>query len=540
VKPPNHTIRIACLVWILCTFFYFAGRAFIPLLGIEADEVLFGQAIFKPRAEWHFLHIGETRVSIMLMSYVGALKAWVYGPLMRTWGFSLHTLREPVLLAGVASIWLFFLLIRRVGGDRAALIGCALLATDALYLLTTTFDWGPVAFQHLLLIGGMLALIRFFQEERTGSLAVAGFLFGLAMWDKALAIWTLSGLAVGGLATFPREIFRAITVKRIAVGVLAFALGALPLIVYNIDSKGGTFSGNFERNTADIPGKFAFFVRSLGGEGLFGWMMFDDWQTPQPHEPATAVQRASARISAVAGHPRQSLLGYALALALLLAPLGGWRNFRIVLMALIAMGIAWIQMAINQNTGGSIHHTILLWPFPQFIIAVSFAAASKRAGRAGIPAVAGITAVVALSSALVMNEYFVKAWRNGGAPFWTDGIFSLSRYFRDNRPPGWIIALDWSISDQLRMLHRGGLTVGNGNEQVIKEKLTEEDRRIVEQMLGIKDAVWVAHTRDFEIIKGGNEKMLQFAAASGYRRETLAVIPDSFGRNVYEVYRLVK
>jgi hypothetical protein len=96
------------------------------------------------------------------------------------------------------------------------------------------------------------------------------------------------------------------------------------------------------------------------------------------------------------------------------------------------------------------------------------------------------------------------------------------------------------MADQLRILHRGRLQVSNANEQVIKPEMTDEDRKIVAQMLVIPGTVWVAHTPEFEIIKGGNEKLLQFATAAGYRRETVAVIPDNFGRNVYEVYRLVK
>jgi hypothetical protein len=277
----------------------------------------------------------------------------------------------------------------------------------------------------------------------------------------------------------------------------------------------------------------------MSSQGLFNWMMFEDWQTPQPHPPANAVQRIAARISAAAGQPRRSLFLYAFGLALLAAPFGGWKNLRIILLALIALAVAWIQMAINQNTGGSIHHTILLWPLPQFIVAVSFAAASRRLGRAGIPAVAGISAVVAISSALVLNEYFVKAFRNGGAPFWTDGIFSLSRYLKD-QPVSWVIALDWSITDQIRLLHRGRILTGIGTDEVSKDPMTDGDREIVARMLGIRDALYVAHTPQFEIIKGGNEKLSAYAAATGYRRETVAVIPDSHGRNVYEVYRFVK
>src|SRR5262249_22759582 len=139
-------------------------------------------------------------------------------------------------------------------------------------------------------------------EGRDRSLALAGFLFGLAIWDKALAIWTISGIGIAGLLIFPREILRAVTARRVAIAALAFALGALPLIVYNVDSRGGTFKGNFERNTRDVPGKAAFLIRSLSSDGLFAWMTADDWQTPQPHQPGTTVEKLTARISAIGGH----------------------------------------------------------------------------------------------------------------------------------------------------------------------------------------------------------------------------------------------
>ena len=104
----------------------------------------------------------------MMMSYLGALKAWLYRPIFSLFGIGVWSLREPPLVAGALSVWLFYLLfLRRVAGPRAAaLIGCSLLAADSIYLLTVCFDWGPVAFQHLLLIGGaLLLLLRFYQKS---------------------------------------------------------------------------------------------------------------------------------------------------------------------------------------------------------------------------------------------------------------------------------------------------------------------------------------------------------------------------------------
>src|ERR1017187_10971147 len=99
-----------------------------------------------------------------------------------------------MLVAGAVSIWLFYLLLKRMAGERAAVIGCTLLATDSLYLLTTCFDWGPVTLQHLLLIGGLWLLLRFYQEHTEGSLAGGAFLRGLGVWGKRLAARGVSGM----------------------------------------------------------------------------------------------------------------------------------------------------------------------------------------------------------------------------------------------------------------------------------------------------------------------------------------------------------
>ena len=94
-----------------------------------------------------------------------------------------------------------------MAGLRAACIGCCLLAADSLYLLTTCFDWGPVALQHLLVVGGVLLLMRFYQTLSSLSLAAGFFLLGLALWDKALGMWMLSGLGIAGILIFQREIW---------------------------------------------------------------------------------------------------------------------------------------------------------------------------------------------------------------------------------------------------------------------------------------------------------------------------------------------
>ena len=255
------------------------------------------------------------------------------------------------------------------------------------------------------------------------------------MWDKALAVWMLAGIGVAAAVVFPGRFCAVATRRRMAVCRRSVSpSGVLPLLVLQRGKPVGHFRGNVQRDTSDIPGKARMLMDTAKGDGLFGWMFDEQWQTPAPHAPNGMVQRISAKISSLAGHPRQHPLFYAFLLAVLLAPLARGDALRAILFALIAMAVAWVQMATNASTGGSVHHTILLWPFPQLVVAVSFAAASRRLGRAGIPALAVVTAVMIVSGVLVANEYHYVSFSYGGAPVWSDAIFPLSDFMKNSIP----------------------------------------------------------------------------------------------------------
>jgi hypothetical protein len=288
---------------------------------------------------------------------------------------------------------------------------------------------------------------------------------------------------------------------------------------------------------ASLPNKARFLVKALEGGGLLGWITKEDNQTASPSHPPNRLAALSARLSEVTGHGRMDLLLYGLLFAILISPLAGWNAVRTVLFCLIAGAVAWFQMAIGAQTGASIHHTILLWPLPQTIIAVSLTGVSYRLGRAGAPALAAVTLVMMASGALVINEYYRAAWRNGGGQAWTDAIFGLSDYLK-REPPRIAYCLDWGMLDQLILLHRGRLNVEWGADQVSKPELTVEDRRDLNAMIANPGGVFLAHTKEYEFFPGYSDKLLQFAEAAGYRREDLTAISDRNGRPVYQVYRL--
>ncbi len=419
--------KCAAAAFLAGIFFFLAGQPFIPLLGIQNDEALFAGALYEPLEalySWPLPH--HQQLPLMLMTYLGCLKTLVYGPIFKLFGNGVYAVREPALILGAISVWLFFLLLRRIAGDRAALVGCWLLATDSLYLLTTCYDWGPVALQHLLILAGSFFLVRFYQTESSIPLALGFLFFGLALWDKALALWTLSGLASAIILTLPRQLFAVTGPRRLLIAAAALALGAAPLISYNLQYPLATIRENTAFDTSALGPKLHFVMDTARGGALLEFWNASDRDTPAPHVARGFLQRTSARISTFAGDPSSDWLLLAFAAAVLLAPLAGWATLRAVLFFLIVMAVAWFQMAINPNTGGSVHHIILLWPWPEAVIAISFAALSRRLGRFGAPAAAAAVALVAASCLLVTNEYYTKLVRNGGTPYVECGGFSPS------------------------------------------------------------------------------------------------------------------
>ena len=170
-----------------------------------------------------------------------------------------------MVLVGAATIVIFYRWAGIFAGPRGALLAAVLLATDPIFLLSDTFDWGPVALQHLLLVSGCLLIAR-------GRLTWGTFLFGLALWNKAVFAWTLAGLGLATLLVFPSAVHAVLADRRRWIrAALAFALGALPLLIYNAKHANLTLGDNAHFSWEHFPVKYRELTIALDGSGLQGY-----------------------------------------------------------------------------------------------------------------------------------------------------------------------------------------------------------------------------------------------------------------------------
>lgn len=491
-----------------CAFFGAAGLVFVPLLGLENDEALFGGALYHA-APWFAPRIAGVQVPLMLMSYVGALKSLLYASVFRLWEPGLYSIRAPMVVAGAATVWLFFLWLRRIAGGRVAAIGAALLATDSLYLLTTVYDWGPVALQHLFLAGGALLCARFAQSSSPGVLACGFLLFGLGLWDKALFAWILGGLVVAALAVFGRDLLRLWTWRRAALAAASLLVGALPLVLFNARSGLETLRAAGGFRPQEIPSKLGYLVASTQ-QGILAWLTD---AAPAPLSP----------------------LGPAFLAAAVLWPLV-WRiqpgSARWMLFAAAAMAVAWVQMAATPGAGASAHHTVLLWPFPQLFVALALGAAWPPAARRFATAV--MVALVCWNL-WVLEHCRADISRRGGGLAWNDAIHRLSDFLKTE--PAAVYAADWGIQESLVLLHQGRLVVQPVWSPMPASPPGPAERRALEEAMNTPQHLFVAHAQGSEFFPGNRARLLDLARQAGLQPRSVRTVSDSQGRPRFDLLR---
>ena len=535
----SHTSKT--VRWALLTaagLFFLLGVSLLPYPGLQNDECLFVQPFYGPVAKPDSINVFHRDVPVMLMSYLGTAKTLLYWPVFRLWKPNVWSIRLPALITGAATIWMFGLLLFRLGGSFAAITGSFLLALDPSYLLTSVFDWGPVALQHFLLVASALALVHFHKSGAKTALGAAFLALGLGMWDKALFSWMLAGLVIASLIFLVPEIRRRLTAGNVLVAVAAFLVGSAPLVIYNVRNNLETFRGNTKLSAAEIWPKVRAMPGTLNGSGLFGYLIQEEGGE-SPLAPRGLVERVPAAVRGAVGEWRQGWLPYALVLLALLAPLW-WASWRPMGFAFVTALVAMLLMGATIGAGGSVHHVVLLWPVPQFLVALGLAAVvAKRAAWLSWAACV-VVAVVCVTNVLVVNQYLYNVQRVGAGAAWTDAIFPLERSLEKLHPEH-VNLMDWGYEFNLMALSGGKLPIHWGAEAGERETPIESDERLLKIFLEWAPAsVWVRRLEPIEVVPGSEKRFTTRAIERGYEKVPLEFVEDRNGRKIFEIYRFVK
>ena len=530
----NLTSRL--LLAFSCCLTILAGCAFIPYAGLQMDEALFAGPYYQPVAREFRLRLFHHDIPLMVMTYIGTLKTLLYWPLIAIFrsSFEAHpqyaawVFRLPTVLAGALTVFVFFYLAERSANRLAATVAALLLASDPTFLLTNTFDWGPVALEHLLLVTGCFFLVKYAQDRVKRDLPLGFFFLGLALWNKAVFVWGLAGLICAGVIVFRHELSKMTTRRHLVTAAAGFLLGALPFVIYNVHRRAETFRSNAHLVPRAAPAKFLHVRSALGGYGLYGYLASEEY-TDSPKAPVSLRGRAAVFLRDHLGEHRGEGMEYAALLALLAVPL--WWPSRAARFCLVFTAVAWFFMASTRDAGASLHHTVLLWPFPQLFIAIVIS--SLRWKWAAI----SICFLLVVLNLLTIAQYISQFERNGAEGVYSDAIYPLSSALSEV-PGQTIYMLDWGIQNPLDVFHNGRLRMRSGHDPFMSDTPSDWDKGAALRMFADPGALFVTHTEKREAFTGVHKRFDESAAAAGCHEDSVRTIPDSNGRPVFEIFKL--
>ncbi len=519
--------------------FLLLAMLLIPYPGIQEDEVNFAPGIYQPAFSAYHVEVGGHVIPLMIMTYLGSTKTWIYAWIFKLWRPSRFSIRVPVILIFSLTIWVFYGALRFIHGWRAGVAGALLLATDPIYVLTGSFGWCNL--QNVFMLASAGAFLKFLENKSRVWLAVAMFCTGLWLWDKALSLWILSGLVLAAAALFPRETMSLINRGNITVGLAAFCVGAFPLILFNVENGFPTLRSNAHFSTAGFAHKLEVLKLTANGSIYLGYLV-NHPATQNVREPDTRLEKWTVALHDRVGDHRSDFLPYAFGGSLLLLPvLLVWRRYsavRLLVFSLIVMCAAWLQMALTENAGGGGHHPALMWPFPQLFIAIALAEASFRWKVAGRRLLSAAVAILIVANLLTVNQYFYQFVRFGGAGSWSDAIYVLS-----SQVPGFhadkIVIGDWGIAYQLLALHQGRLPLEEEEYTFLPDPPSEAAEQEALRAFAEKNSIWVTHTAGNETFLGVNSRIARMASSAGYRRIDLGQVRDRNQRPIFEIFRLM-
>lgn len=420
---------------------------FLPMPGIQEDEALFLVPFLHGHPQLYSWTVANVRVPLMLTDYIGALKTWIYWPVFRIWQPSIWSIRLPACFFSLLTVWILAEFLKRAVGTGVALITALLLATDSSFVLTNVFDWGPVS---LLLLSTVLFLHLFRLFPNNGKRFVLGAAFlvaGIATWYKTLFLVLLAAMALSCLLVFWGRLRERMQPSNIVVAVLSFAIGAMPLITYNLQRSGATVNMAGHLPAAKTSEKLMMLQHTLDGRALEHYMFRSFPGENIALHGAPLDDLVSHWYERSSFHPA-GLLFPALILALITLPfLRNSAFFSPLLFAWIAFAAVETAMQCFRNAGAGPHHTVLVYPAPQFIVAASTWAFMERVRRP--MAVWAIAFGIVAGNLWLLRSYYDAGKHNGFSVFWTDSIGTLGGIVVAAHLP--VAVLDWGIQKGLQV-----------------------------------------------------------------------------------------
>ena len=201
----DYTIKKLPLLLAILLYTVFASFK-LSTIPLGYDEALFCNAALGIDPDL-FLFVKYKGFPILLMDYIGALKAWLYMPIFKIFGVSVWTIRFPMVILTAGSLWFIHKIISDVWTSTIAGFMVLYLALDVAFLYFTKIDTGPNAIELLLKLAIIYQFLLFIRSNQFKHLAWLMLFTFLGVFNKLNFIWFINAFYAGVVIAYGKTLW---------------------------------------------------------------------------------------------------------------------------------------------------------------------------------------------------------------------------------------------------------------------------------------------------------------------------------------------
>lgn len=202
----DYTFKVLPLGLAMLIYTVFASFK-LSTIPLGYDEALFCNAALGIDPDL-FLFVKCKGFPILLMDYIGALKAWIYMPIFKLFGVSVWTIRFPMVMLTLVSLWLIHKILTELWNPYIAAFTVLYLSLDVSFLYYTKIDTGPNAIELLLKLCIIYQFLQFIKTNNFKNLAWIITFSLLGLFNKLNFIWFINAFYAGVCIGYGKTIWK--------------------------------------------------------------------------------------------------------------------------------------------------------------------------------------------------------------------------------------------------------------------------------------------------------------------------------------------
>lgn len=453
----------------------------------EAQEVLPAMRLLLGQPTEPFrgaaIRVAGRAFPLMIYDYLGTLNTYLVIPFFALLGINVISLRLMALTLGALTIALAYGVAQEMFDEKAAALSAFLLSVHPSFIFWSRQGVYLTSAISALSMGSLLAFLHWYRQKKARYLYLGSLLLGLGLFAKFSFLWFLAGLLLAGLLItvwrralptsygVPRDPVRKLSMNHRlltpaqgALSLLFLALGSLPLILFNLQTRGTLeiikkylFTSYLGVNNLAFGANFLtrldqFIVLLKGGQF---WYLGDVWSNSL--------------------YPPLFLLALLGTIPLLFKE----REWVLKIAFLATILFTMLPLSAFTPTGLKIAHYVIFLPLPQILLAASLGLWMRQEPRRLFLSAVLLVATVFFFSDLRADMGYHRALaRTGGFDGHTEAIYQLAPYLEEKGAP--TVAMDWGIRNNVLFLTQGRV---DPQEVFGFESLEEPDTGFRERLL---------------------------------------------------------